>query len=103
MVYAAEFLRRSTLDLGEFCRRYWADGHGRAAFDPEIAQFRARHQEALGGLVSEVLRLLAAECMVSLGTLSLLDDVRGHAFQRLVDVHPVSQGALADPQVSCCL
>jgi transposase len=104
----------ATLDLGEFRRRYRADGHGRAAFDPEmmvalllygycqgerssrviearcvrdvgyrviagglrpdhatIARFRARHQEALGGLFSQVLRLLAAEGMVSLGTLSL--------------------------------
>src|SRR5215467_14739684 len=103
-----------TLDLGEFRRRYRADGHGRAAFDPEmmvalllygycqgerssrviekrcgrdvayrvitgglhpdhatIARFRARHEVALGGLFSQVLRLLAAEGMVSLGTLSL--------------------------------
>jgi transposase len=36
-----------------------------------IARFRARHQEALGGLFSQVLRLLAAEGMVSLGMLSL--------------------------------
>jgi transposase len=104
----------ATVDLGEFCCRYRADGHGRAAFDPEmmvalllygycqgerssrviekrcvrdvgyrvitgglrpdhatIARFRARHQEALGGLFSQVLRLLAAEGMVSLGVLSL--------------------------------
>jgi len=104
----------ATLDLGEFRRRYRADGHGRAAFDPEmmvalllygycqgerssrviekrcvrdvgyrvitgglrpdhatIARFRARHETALGGLFSQVLRLLAAEGMVSLGTLSL--------------------------------
>jgi transposase len=104
----------ATLDLGEFRRGYRGDGHGRAAFDPEmmvalllygycqgerssrviekrcvrdvayrvitgglhpdhatIARFRARHQEALGGLFSQVLRLLAAEGMVSLGTLSL--------------------------------
>ena len=104
----------ATLDLGEFRRRYRADGHGRAAFDPEmmvalllygycqgerssrviekrcardvayrviagglhpdhatIARFRARHQKALGGLFSQVLRLLAAEGMVSLGLLSL--------------------------------
>ena len=104
----------AALDLGEFRRRYRADGHGRAAFDPEmmvalllygycqgerssrliekrcvrdvgyrvitgglrpdhatIARFRARHQEALGGLFSQVLRLLAAEGMVSLGTISL--------------------------------
>jgi transposase len=36
-----------------------------------IARFRARHETALGGLFSQVLRLLAAEGMVSLGTLSL--------------------------------
>jgi len=36
-----------------------------------IARFRARHQEALGGLFSQVLRLLAAEGMVSLGMISL--------------------------------
>jgi hypothetical protein len=36
-----------------------------------IARFRARHEAALGGLFSQVLRLLAAEGMVSLGTLSL--------------------------------
>ncbi len=104
----------ATLDLGEFYRWYRADGHGRAAFDPEmmvalllygycqgerssrviekrcvrdvgyrvitgglqpdhatIARFRARHEQALGGLFSQVLRLLAAEGMVSLGLLSL--------------------------------
>jgi hypothetical protein len=36
-----------------------------------IARFRARHEKALGGLFSQVLRLLAAEGMVSLGLLSL--------------------------------
>jgi transposase len=104
----------AALDLGEFRRWYRADGHGRAAFDPEmmvalllygycqgerssrvtgqrcvrdvayrviagglrpdhatIARFRVRHEKALGGLFSQVLRLLAAEGMVSLGTLSL--------------------------------
>jgi transposase len=104
----------ATLDLGEFRRQYRADGHGRAAFDPEmmvalllyaysqgerssrviekrsvrdvayrviagglrpdhatIARFRVRHQQALGELFSQVLRVLAAEGMVSLGTLSL--------------------------------
>jgi transposase len=104
----------AALDLGGFRRRYRADGHGRAAFDPEmmvalllygycqgerssrvierrcvrdvgyrvitgglhpdhatIARFRARHQAALGGLFSRVLRLLAAEGMVSLGLISL--------------------------------
>ena len=36
-----------------------------------IARFRARHEKALGGLFGQVLRLLAAEGMVSLGVLSL--------------------------------
>ena len=36
-----------------------------------IARFRAKHEQALGGLFSQVLRRLAAEGMVSLGTLSL--------------------------------
>jgi transposase len=104
----------ATLDLGAFRRSYRADGHGRAAYDPEmmialllygycqgerssrvieqrcvrdvayrlivgrlhpdhatIARFRARHEQALGELFSQVLRLLAAEGMVSLGKLSL--------------------------------
>src|SRR6201984_3671249 len=116
----------AALDLGESRRRYRADGHGRAAFDPEmmvalllygycqgerssrviekrcvrdgayrvivgglhpdhatIARFRARHETALGGLFSQVLRLLAAEGMVSLGLLSL-DGTKlaGHAAQQ---------------------
>jgi transposase len=104
----------AALDLGEFRGRYRADGHGRAAFDPEmmvalllygycqgerssrviekrcvrdvgyrliagglrpdhatIARFGVRHEAALGGLFSQVLRLLAAEGVVWLGTLSL--------------------------------
>ena len=36
-----------------------------------VARFRSRHERALGGLFSQVLRLLAAEGMVSLGTISL--------------------------------
>jgi hypothetical protein len=36
-----------------------------------IARFRARHEKALGGLFSQVLRLLAAEGMVAVGMLSL--------------------------------
>ena len=36
-----------------------------------IARFRARHEKALGGLFSQVLRLLAGEGMVALGTISL--------------------------------
>jgi transposase len=104
----------AALDLSGFRRRYRADGHGRAAFDPEmmvalllyrycqgerssrviekrcvrdvayrvitgglhpghaaIARFRAKQERAQGGLFSQVLRLLAAEGMVSLGTISL--------------------------------
>jgi transposase len=104
----------ATVELGGFRRSYRADGHGRAAYDPEmmvalllygycqgerssrvierrclrdvayrvivgglhpdhatIARFRARHEQVLGGLFSQVLRLLAAEGMVALGTLSL--------------------------------
>jgi transposase len=104
----------AAVDLGAFYARYRADGHGRAAFDPEmmvalllygycqgerssrviekrcvrdvgyrvitgglrpdhptVARFRACHQGALGGLFSQVLRLLAAEGMVALGMLSL--------------------------------
>src|ERR1700745_3659279 len=38
---------------------------------PTIARFRARHERALGGLFTQVLRLLAAEGMVCLGVLSL--------------------------------
>src|SRR5438046_4820926 len=116
----------AALDLGEFRRRYRADGRGRAAFDPKmmvalllygycqgerssrviekgcvrdvayrvitgglrpdhatIARFRARHEKALGELFSQVLRLLAAEGMVSLGTISL-DDTKlaGNAAQK---------------------
>ena len=48
-----------------------------------IARFRARHEQALGGLFSQVLRLLAAEGMVALGVLSL-DGTKlaGNAAQR---------------------
>jgi transposase len=116
----------AAVGLGEFRRRYRADGHGRAASGPEmmvalllygycqgerssrvtgkrcvrdvacrvicgglyldhatIARFRARHEEALGGLFGQVLRLLAAEGVVSLGLLSL-DGAKlaGHAAQK---------------------
>jgi transposase len=123
----------ATLDMGGFRRRYRADGHGRAAFDPEmmvalllygycqgerssrviekrcvrdvgyrvitgglhpdhatIARFRARHEEALGGLFSQVLRLLAAEGMVSLGMISLDGDQAGR--QRLAEGEPDAAG-----------
>ena len=130
----------ATLDLGEFRRRYRADGHGRAAFDPEmmvalllygycqgerssrviekrcvrdvayrviagglrpdhatIARFRARHEKALGGLFSQVLRLLAAEGMVSLGTLSL-DGTKlaGNAAQKANQTLPQIEKLLAE-------
>src|SRR5205809_2038825 len=130
----------ATLGLGEFRRRYRADGHGRAAFDPEmmvalllygycqgerssrviekrcvrdvayrvitsglrpdhatIARFRARHQQALGGLFSQVLRLLAAEGMVCLGTLSL-DGTKlaGNAAQKAGKTLPQIEKLLAE-------
>jgi len=130
----------AALDLGGFRRRYRADGHGRAAFDPEmmvalllygycqgerssrviekrcvrdvgyrvitgglapdhatIARFRARHEGALGGLFSQVLRLLAAEGMVSLGTLSL-DGTKlaGNASQKANRTLPQIQKLLAE-------
>jgi transposase len=130
----------ATLDLGEFRRRYRADGHGRAAFDPEmmvalllygycqgerssrviekrcgrdvgyrvitgglrpdhatIARFRARHERALGGLFSQVLRLLAAEGMVSLGLLSL-DGTKlaGNAAQKANRTLPQIEKLLAE-------
>jgi len=130
----------AALDLGEFRRRYRADGHGRAAFDPEmmvalllygycqgerssrviqkrcvrdvacrviagglypdhatIARFRARHEKALGGLFSQVLRLLAAEGMVSLGTLSL-DGTKlaGNAAQKANRTLPQIEKVLAE-------
>ena len=130
----------ATLDLGEFRRRYRADGHGRAAFDPEmmvalllygycqgerssrviekrcvrdvayrviagglhpdhatIARFRGRHEQALGGLFSQVLRLLAAEGMVSLGVLSL-DGTKlaGNAAQKANRTLPQIEKILAE-------
>jgi len=130
----------AALELGEFRRRYRADGHGRAAFDPEmmvalllygycqgerssrvtgkrcvrdvayrvicgglcpdhatIARFRARHEQALGGLFSQVLRLLAAEGMVSLGLLSL-DGTKlaGNAAQKANRTLPQIEKILAE-------
>jgi transposase len=130
----------ATLDLGEFRRAYRADGHGRAAFDPEmmvalllygycqgerssrmiekrcvrdvgyrvitgglrpdhatIARFRARHERALGGLFSQVLRLLAAEGMVALGLLSL-DGTKlaGNAGQKANKTLPQIEKILAE-------
>jgi transposase len=129
----------ATLGLGCFRCRYRADGHGRAAFDPEmmvalllygycqgerssrviekrcardvgyrvitgglrpdhatIARFRARHEKALGGLFTQVLRLLAAEGMVCLGVLSL-DGTKlaGNAWQKANKTLPQIEKLLA--------
>jgi transposase len=134
----------ATFDLDGFRRRYRADGHGRAAFDPEmmvalllygycqgerssrvidrrcvrdvgyrvitgglnpghatIARFRARHDKALGGLFSQVLRLLAAEGMVSLGTISL-DGTKlaGNAAQKANRTLPQIEKLLAEAAVA---
>jgi Transposase domain (DUF772) len=62
-----------------------------------IARFRARHEKALGGLFSQVLRLLAAEGMVSLGTLSL-DGTKlaGNAAQKANRTLPEIEKLLAE-------
>jgi hypothetical protein len=62
-----------------------------------IARFRACHQEALGGLFSQVLRLLAAEGMVSLGVLSL-DGTKlaGNAAQKANKTLPQIEKLLAE-------
>jgi len=62
-----------------------------------IARFRARHEQALGGLFSQVLRLLAAEGMVSLGLLSL-DGTKlaGNAAQKASRTLPQIEKLLAE-------
>ena len=62
-----------------------------------IARFRVRHEAALGGLFSQVLRLLAAEGMVSLGTLSL-DGTKlaGNAAQKANRTLPQIEKMLAE-------
>ena len=62
-----------------------------------IARFRARHEKALGGLFSQVLRLLAAEGMVSLGTISL-DGAKlaGNAAQKANRTLPLIEKLLAE-------
>jgi hypothetical protein len=59
--------------------------------------FRARHETALGGLFSQVLRLLAAEGMVSPGTLSL-DGTKlaGNAAQKANRTLPQLEKILAE-------
>jgi hypothetical protein len=62
-----------------------------------IARFRAKHETALGGLFSQVLRLLAAEGMVSLGLLSL-DGTKlaGNAAQKANRTLPQIEKLLAE-------
>jgi hypothetical protein len=62
-----------------------------------IARFRARHEKALGGLFSQVLRLLAAEGMVSLGIISL-DGTKlaGNAAQKANRTLPQIEKLLAE-------
>jgi hypothetical protein len=62
-----------------------------------IARFRARHEQALGELFSQVLRLLAAEGMVSLGMLSL-DGTKlaGNAAQKANRTLPQIEKLLAE-------
>jgi len=62
-----------------------------------IARFRARHEKALGGLFSQVLRLLAAEGMVALGMLSL-DGTKlaGNAAQKANKTLPQIEKILAE-------
>src|SRR5690348_11593934 len=62
-----------------------------------VARFRARHEKALGELFSQVLRLLAAEGMVSLGVLSL-DGTKlaGHAAHRASRTLPQIEKLLAE-------
>jgi transposase len=62
-----------------------------------IARFRARHEKALGGLFSQVLRLLAAEGMVSLGMISL-DGTKlaGNAAQKANRTLPAIEKLLAE-------
>src|SRR5690348_11583955 len=62
-----------------------------------IARFRARHEQALGGLFTQVLRLLAAEGMVCLGVLSL-DGTKlsGNAAQKADKTLPRIEKLLAE-------
>jgi hypothetical protein len=62
-----------------------------------IARFRVRHETALGGLFSQVLRLLAAEGVVALGLLSL-DGTKlaGNASQKANKTLPQIEKLLAE-------
>ena len=66
-----------------------------------IARFQARHETALGGLFSQVLRLLAAEGVVSLGLLSLDGTkVAGSAAQKANRTLPRIEKIMAEAAVA---
>ena len=91
---------RSSRVIERLCVRdvgYRVIGGGLYPDHATIARFRARHQEALGGLFSQVLRLLAGVGMVSLGKLSL-DGTKlaGNAAQAASRTLPQIEGILAE-------
>jgi len=91
---------RSSRVIERLCVRdvgYRVIGGGLHPDHATIARFRARHQEALGGLFSQVLRLLAGVGMVSLGKLSL-DGTKlaGNAAQAASRTLPQIEGILAE-------
>jgi hypothetical protein len=91
---------RSSRVTGKRCVRdvaYRVIGGGLRPGHATIARFRARHEKALGGLFSQVLRLLAAEGMVSLGLLSL-DGTKlaGNAAQKANKTLPQIEKILAE-------
>jgi len=76
---------------------YWVITSGLRPDHATIARFRARHEKALGGLFSQVVRLLAADGMVSLGMLSL-DGTKlaGNASQKANRTLPQIEKLLAE-------
>jgi Transposase domain (DUF772) len=91
---------RSSRVIGKRCVRdvaYRVIGGELRPDHATIARFRARHEKALGGLFSQVLRLLAAEGMVSLGTLGL-DGTKlaGNAAQKADKTLPQIEKLLAE-------
>jgi transposase len=92
--------KRSSRVTGKRCVRdvgYRVIAGGPYPDHATIARFRARHEKALGGLFSQVLRLLAAEGMVSLGLLSL-DGTKlaGNAAQKANRTLPQIEKILAE-------
>jgi transposase len=91
---------RSSRVIGKRCVRdvgYRVVTGGLRPDHAAIARFRARHEQALCGLFSQVLRLLAAEGMVALGTLSL-DGTKlaGNAAQKANKTLPQTGKLLAE-------